>query len=57
MFATCTNGSCTQQGVRCEGEVYLLPSEVVICGSCGEPCEVAGPRGDAPEPVVRWPDR
>ena len=37
---TCRNADCTENGVA-KGDINLNDGEVVHCGVCGEPCELA----------------
>ena len=38
--ATCANHDCTEYGIAKSSEAPLRPEEQVICGECGNDCEV-----------------
>jgi hypothetical protein len=40
MYATCVTDECSEQNVAKDMEVRLQPDEMVVCGVCGQPCEL-----------------
>lgn len=46
LFATCTTADCPELGIPKDvpPELNLQPDEHVLCGACGEPCTLSGPK-------------
>jgi hypothetical protein len=42
MEATCVTDGCSEHGIAKPMEVELNAGELVICGVCGQPCELTG---------------
>ena len=46
--ATCSNPDCPEQGVAKTVGFALQPTDVVVCGECGRPCDITDAEPEPP---------